>query len=206
MCIVIVDYGAGNVYSIKNMLTKLGHESLITNSINEICNASKIILPGVGNFEFGMHQLEKFNLIEVLNARILVDKIPILGICLGAQLMCNHSEEGDVFGLGWLPAKVMRFNFVDFKESRLKIPHMGWNDILIEKESCLFSNIFAEYRFYFVHGYHFVVDNNDVSLTKTFYGYEFSSSLNLDNIYAVQFHPEKSHKYGLELMSNFVKL
>lgn len=203
--ICIIDYGAGNLGSIANMLRKVGKTGIITSDINKIADADKLILPGVGRFDYGMGKLVESGLIEILNKKVKQDKIPILGICLGAQLMTKSSEEGIKPGLGWFDAQVKKFNFSGVNSS-LRIPHMGWNQVTVNKQTPLILNLPTEPRFYFVHSY-FMESNHpsDVMLTSV-YGKEFVSGLNKENIYAVQFHPEKSHKYGLKLFQNFVSL
>jgi glutamine amidotransferase len=206
MKIVIIDYGAGNILSVKNMLLRLGYQCIISDNRDEIANADKIILPGVGHFAYGMNQLIKSGLVDILNERVIENKIPVLGICLGAQLMCRWSEEGNAHGLAWLPADVVHFNKDKMNGLDMKVPHMGWNAVKVCKSSLLFAENTAELRFYFVHSYHFISDKKDLILSKTLYGYEFISSLESENIFAVQFHPEKSHKYGLDLMKRFINI
>lgn len=203
--IVIIDYGVGNLGSILNMLKRIGEPAIISSNINDIQNASKLILPGVGAFDYGMEQLGKYDLIGVLNEKVLIGKTCILGICLGAQLLAQKSEEGEKKGLGWIDMEVVRFNN-DKMPVDLKIPHMGWNDINTKKESPLFKGMHEEPRFYFVHSYHLMLKESDVILTTTQYGYEFVSAIEKDNIIGVQFHPEKSHKFGMKFLKNFVEL
>lgn len=201
--IVIIDYGMGNVGSIENMLKKNGVKATVSSEITDIENADKLILPGVGAFDNAVKNLNQLNLIPVLSEKVLDEKIPVLGICLGFQLLAKKSEEGTLEGLKWLDAEVVKFNF-DESDTGLKIPHMGWNTVDIQKKSPLFHEMYEEPRFYFVHSYHFVCNNEDV-LTTTFYGYKFVSSCEKDNIIGVQFHPEKSHRFGMKLLKNFVK-
>lgn len=198
----IIDYGAGNIGSIVNMLKKAGSESKITSNPDEIMRAAKLVLPGVGNFDYGMKKLNDSGLVRSLNKKVLIDKCPILGICLGAQLMTNSSEEGREKGLGWFNAEVVKF------DSRLgiRIPHMGWNNVVSKKHTPLNENFVEELKYYFVHSYFIKSNEEQDVLFKTTYGEEFVSALNKNNIYAVQFHPEKSHKFGLNLFQNFVKL
>lgn len=204
--IVIVDYGTGNVQSILNMLRRIGIDSAeISAEIKKIEEADKLILPGVGAFDFGMANLEKSGLIPVLNKKVIDQKVPILGICLGMQLMTRRSEEGSLPGLGWIDADTIRFHFEGSVDKR-KIPHMGWNTVHISKENRIFPEKQDEFRFYFVHSYHVVCNNKDDILTVTEYGYDFISSFQKDNIVGVQFHPEKSHKFGMKVMSNFTSL
>lgn len=199
----IVDYGVGNLGSIKNMLRRLGIESLISSNSGDLKNSQKLILPGVGNFDYGMTSLRNSGLYEDLTSQVLKEKKPILGICLGAQLMANHSAEGNKEGLGWLDASVVKFNF---KDRSLKIPHMGWNYVDFKKDSRLISIDGDKRRYYFVHSYHFNTSDKEIILGEANYGYNFPVILAKDNIYAVQFHPEKSHKFGMELLKGFASL
>lgn len=198
--IVIINYGMGNLGSIANIIKKIGYESLITSNIEKIKNAKKLILPGVGSFDSGMKNINEFGLVEVLNKKVLEDKIPILGICLGMQLMTNMSEEGSLNGLGWIDAQAKKF-----VSTELKIPHMGWNVVKHNKESDLFSEVETEKRYYFVHSYYINCKNSNDILTTTIHGDEFVSAFERDNIFGVQFHPEKSHKFGMSLLENFIK-
>jgi len=203
MKIVIIDYGLGNLGSIKNMLKKIGSEAIVSSSISDIERAEKLILPGVGNFDHGMRNLEASGLLSVLEDRVIQKRAPILGICLGMQLFARKSEEGESIGLGWVDAEVVRFKFDD-KERHLKIPHMGWNLVEIRQRNPLFEEMYSEPRFYFVHSYHVVCKNENDILAETFHGYEFACAIKKENIYGVQFHPEKSHKFGMKLLDNFV--
>lgn len=204
--ITIIDYGAGNIKSIQNMLKKIGIVSEITKDASVVKNAEKIILPGVGHFDHGMKNLKSSGLIEILNQRVLKDKIPFLGICLGAQLLGNKSEEGLEKGLGWIDMDIVKFDKSQMSEQH-KIPHMGWNMIGIKKETKLMQGLELEgTRFYFVHSYHMLPRMDINVLTKTIYGYEFVSAVQQENIFGVQFHPEKSHTYGMRLLKNFVEL
>jgi glutamine amidotransferase len=202
--IVIVDYNVGNVRSVKNMFSKIGiEEVLISNKQDDIRNADKIILPGVGAFDTGMNHLKSYGLIDVLNEKVLVDKIPILGICLGMQLLTKSSEEGKEKGLGWIDAKTIKF---DLKiKGKYKVPHMGWSDVKFIADHSIWNNndFDGESRFYFVHSYH-IETSEEYKLVQCDYGYEFTAGIKKDNIIGVQFHPEKSHKFGMQLLSNFV--
>lgn len=201
--IIIVDYKIGNIGSISNMLRKIGVEVVISSNPEEIKRANKLILPGVGSFDTGINNINNLGLLDILNKKVLKEKTPILGICLGMQLFASKSEEGIKRGLGWIDGNVVKFKF---KDNNLKIPHMGWNEIKIKKDDVLFKNILEEPRFYFVHSYYFSCnDNNDV-LATTNYGYDFASIVRKGNIMGVQFHLEKSHKYGMNLLKNFAQL
>lgn len=201
--IVIIDYGMGNLGSIYNMLKKIGIKSCVSSNEEIIRNAEKLILPGVGSFDMGMNNLHNLGLIPVLEEKVLVEKVPILGICLGMQLFTKKSDEGNVSGLGWVEAETVKFNFCN---NSLKLPHMGWNTVKIIDDKYLFKNMYECSKFYFVHTYH--VQCRDIKLVQsmTEYGYEFVSSIKHNNIMGTQFHPEKSHKYGMLLLKNFAEL
>ena len=202
--IIIIDYKMGNILSIINKIRRVGYDAIVTNEINLIKTADKLILPGVGHFQKAIENLKQLHLLDVLNEAVLVRKIPILGICLGMQLMASHSEEGDVAGLSWLDADVVRFRVSD--QLRFKIPHIGWNNAIVEKESPLFKGISPEAMFYFVHSYYMKCHNKEDILTATEYDYLFTSSIQKNNIYGTQFHPEKSHDDGEMLLRNFINL
>ncbi|WP_417328167.1 imidazole glycerol phosphate synthase subunit HisH [Halarcobacter sp.] len=197
--IAILDYGIGNLKSIYNMFKKVGVESIITSDIETIIKADKYLLPGVGSFDYGINSLKNANFFEVLEKEILINKKPILGICLGMQLLTNSSEEGKEKGLGWIDAQTIKF---DLEDKSLAIPHMGWNKINPTNTNDIFKNL-NENRFYFVHSYHVVCNDNKNILAMVNYGQEFTCSIYKDNIYGVQFHPEKSHKFGMQLFKNF---
>ena len=201
--ITIIDYGAGNVKSVQNMLKKIGVKSILTNSITEIENATKLILPGVGSFDYGMKNLISTGVIETLNKKVLVDKTPLLGICLGAQMLGNKSDEGVEKGLGWIDMDVKKFNFND---SSLKVPHMNWSNTIQNKQSKLFENLFENPRFYFVHSYFMSPNNSEDALCTVDYGGDFVAAVEKENIFGVQFHPEKSHKFGMKLLENFYNI
>jgi len=203
--ITIVDYGMGNLGSIENMLKKIGVETIITSDKEHIQNATKIILPGVGSFDKAMTNLEELSLIEIIKNKVLESKTPILGICLGMQLLTKGSEEGELNGLGLIDAYSKKFDF-SLLECSSPIPHMGWNHVHLKKESKLLkNNIEKQNRFYFVHSYAVSCNNKEDILTTTHYEYEFVSSFEKNNIIGCQFHPEKSHKFGMKLLKNFVE-
>jgi glutamine amidotransferase len=202
--LAIIDYGLGNLASIKNMCRRLGIDAVITNDANAIKEASRLILPGVGHFKRGMENLHASGVKELLDEQVLKEKKPILGICLGAQLMTQHSEEGNVDGLKWIDAITVRFDQNNM--NGLKVPHMGWGEISIKDNNPLWGNLPAHPRFYFVHTYHFLFQQPwEISATTT-YGYEFACAFRKDNIYGMQCHPEKSHKFGMRVLENFAKL
>lgn len=203
--ILIIDYGIGNTGSILNMLKKIGADAKVSNDKTEIQNAEKLILAGVGAYDHGISQLHDHELIQVLNEQVLEKEKPILGICLGFQLFTDKSDEGIKHGLGWIKGNTKRFNISDMP-SLIRVPHMGWNNIkLMIKDSPLFRDSNSEeQKYYFVHSYYVECKDNENILCRTEYGIEFTSAIQKGNIYGVQFHPEKSHKYGMQLLKNFV--
>ena len=201
--IVIIDYGMGNLGSLVNMFKKLGYKSTITNDLKIISLAKKIILPGVGSFDVAMKRLKnKPGLIDLLGELVLKKGIPILGVCLGMQILTNFSEEGNHKGLGWIPAETLKFK----SHSKYKVPHMGWNYINSLKKDKILKGIDMDFKYYFVHSYYVKVLDECYSLAKTDYTIKFDSIIKRKNIYGVQFHPEKSHKFGMKLLKNFVLL
>jgi glutamine amidotransferase len=202
--ITIVDYNTGNLSSIVNMIKKAGGEARISSQLSDIENATKLVLPGVGHFDYGMQNLRKLGLIETLNKKVLADKVPILGICLGVQLFTNGSEEGNEPGLGWIAGFTKSFD-KNRLTAGLKVPHMGWSDVTFKKESPLFNGFSEVPRFYFVHSYHLECARVEDELSYCNHGYQFVSGVHHDNILGVQFHPEKSHRFGMKLIDNFIK-
>jgi glutamine amidotransferase len=202
--IVIVDYGLGNPRSIQNMLRRSGLEAAISRDVSVLRGASRLILPGVGHFRFAMECLRELGLIDVLNERVLEARVPVLGICLGAQLLGRRSEEGNCNGLNWVPMETVRFDVSRIQDS-LKVPHMGWADTQ-HTDCCLFREMSATPRFYYVHSYHFRCDHQDMIMCTAEYGYRFASGIAYGNIFGVQFHPEKSHVYGQHLLENFASI
>ncbi len=202
--ITIINYGMGNLGSVQNMFKRIGVECKITSDIKEIEQAEKILLPGVGSFDAAITKIDELNLREVLVRKAKVDKIPFLGICLGMQLLTRSSEEGVLAGLDLVPAKTVKFKFEE--SQHLKIPHMGWNLVQTHTPSLLTQNFTDDYRFYFVHSYKVECDNHQNSILKTNYVGEFDSAIQNENVYGAQFHPEKSHKFGMHLLTNFSKI
>lgn len=204
--ITIINYGIGNLISVKNMLKKAGAEIVcISNNPEEIAASDKLLLPGVGHFDYGMKKLNESGLIPVLEKRVLHDKVPILGICLGAQLMTLRSDEGADPGLGWVDAETVKFDSARMPEN-YKIPHMSWNYVKPQKQVALFAHLPEASRFYFVHSYHLKMNNPADEWLTAHYGYDFCAAYQKENIFACQFHPEKSHRFGMQLLKNFVSL
>ena len=203
--IVIVDYKMGNLGSIANILRKVGAEATVSSDHAVIGRASKLVLPGVGAFDEGVKNIEALGLREVLTRRVRQEHTPTLGICLGMQLMARSSEEGVRPGLNWIEADVKRFRFGEVAP-QLKVPHMGWNTVTPVKQSALFAGFADEPRFYFVHSYYVVCDDIAHVLATALYGHEFAAAFQQGNLMGVQFHPEKSHRFGMTLFRNFLKL
>jgi glutamine amidotransferase len=200
--LVIIDYGMGNLHSVLKALKRVGVEAMVSSSEKDIENAEKLILPGVGHFKNGMDALKRTGLDKLLHKKVISDKTPILGICLGMQLFTKFSEEGNTEGLGWIDAQTKKFTFQEANKN-LKIPHMGWNNIAVQGNNRIFNGIHPDDSFYFVHSY-FVQCNRPADiLSTTVYGAEFVSSLQNGNITGMQFHPEKSHQPGLKILNNF---
>lgn len=200
--ITIIDYGMGNLGSIQNMFKRIGEAAVITSELDIIATADKILLPGVGAFDNAMTRINESGLRAVLDRKALVERVPILGICLGMQLLTRSSEEGTQPGLGWIAATTRRFPSLP----GLKVPHMGWNLVAPTRESELTRDLAAEARFYFVHSYCVNVDDDWDSILKTNYGISFDAAVQHGNIYGAQFHPEKSHRFGMQLLKNFARL
>jgi glutamine amidotransferase len=202
--IIIVDYGMGNLGSVLNMFKKVGAAAKISSDLDEISKAPKILLPGVGAFDTAMQRIGEAGMREVLNQKALVEKVPVLGICLGMQLLTNNSEEGVLPGLGWIAGQ--SYNFKGKIDESLRIPHMGWNVANIVKQNAITEGYSSEVRFYFVHSYYVKVSNPVNSMMQTTYGLSFDSAIVKDNIFGAQFHPEKSHKFGMKFFENFAKI
>ena len=201
--ITVIDYGMGNLGSVINMLKKIGVASKITSDLEEIKTATKLLLPGVGSFDKAMQRINDSGIKEVLDYKALKEETPVLGICLGMQLLTNNSEEGTEKGLGYINGSTKKFSFQDKK---MKVPHMGWNLVHKSTKSKLTDGFIQESRFYFVHSYYVEVENQENSILKTNYGLEFDSAIQHENVYGAQFHPEKSHKFGMKLLENFSKI
>lgn len=202
--VVIVNCGLGNVGSIQNMLKRIGAQVRLSASPEEIRQAPRLILPGVGSFDAGMERLKKARLTELLTEVVVHRRVPTLGICLGMQLMTHGSEEGKCVGLSWVKADTRRFRFDGSEGPRLKVPHMGWNTVSARRATALLETK-AKARFYFVHSYYVCCKDECDVLATTPYGHEFTSMFSVENIVGVQFHPEKSHQFGLALFQNWLK-
>ena len=201
----IINFGLGNIQSVHNMLLHIGSDSKIVNRVSELYDVDRIILPGVGSFDSGMEGLQRGGWIDALNGLVEGGQVPVLGICLGMQLMCKASEEGKLPGLGWIDAQVVKLTISD--TGRYKIPHMGWNTIDIKKTNPLLNtSMNSELSFYFVHSYHVSCNEEKDILATTLYGMTLTAAISRANMYGVQFHPEKSHKYGMQVLKNFVNL
>lgn len=202
--ISIVDYGMGNIGSLQNMIRRVGGSSCLAGDPESVRAAKKLLLPGIGDFDNAVRRLREKDLWSAIDDKVRNEKVPALCICLGAQLVTEGSEEGHESGFGWILGRTIRFRFDP--EIKLRVPHMGWNDISQRKSSRLFRELPDDPCFYFVHSYHMVADRAEDTLATTNYGYDFASALERDNVYALQFHPEKSHKYGMAVLKNFWEL
>ncbi|HOS83344.1 MAG TPA: imidazole glycerol phosphate synthase subunit HisH [Bacteroidales bacterium] len=202
--IAIVDYKMGNIHSVYKKMLHITSNIIVTNSAEEIAKADKIILPGVGHFAKAMKQIHELGIFNTLHEHVSIKQKPILGICLGMQLFANTSEEGNVPGFGWIDAHVKRFEISNTLQ--YKTPHTGWNEAFLVKDSNIMNNIEENTPFYFVHSYHYICNHQQDILLQTEYEYLFTSAVEKNNIFGVQFHPEKSHENGTKLLRNFVKI
>ncbi|HSJ31040.1 MAG TPA: imidazole glycerol phosphate synthase subunit HisH [Longimicrobiales bacterium] len=200
--VTIVDYGMGNLGSIRNMFRRIGAEPVVATDIRSIESADKLLLPGVGAFDAAMTRIDQMGFRKALDRKALVERVPVLGICLGMQLLTRSSEEGRIAGLGWIGGATYRFP----ADSGLKVPHMGWNIAVPVRPSPLTEDLPEESRFYFVHSYYVAVDHSANSVLQTTYGVTFDSAVQHENVYGAQFHPEKSHKFGMRILQNFASL
>lgn len=202
--ILVVDYNMGNVASVTNMLKRIGAEDVVVSrDAADVQRASKIILPGVGAFDRGIEHLERYGLREPLNEIVVRNGVPALGICLGMQLLMESSAEGSLPGLGWVPGHVQRFSFES--GSTLKVPHMGWNYVQAKERSPLFDPD-KRSRYYFVHSYYAQPSQPEHVVATARYGIEFACAVGYDNVWGVQFHPEKSHRFGIDLLTRFIEV
>lgn len=203
--IAIIDYGSGNVRAFANVYKKLNIPALIAKCADDLKSANKLILPGVGAFDHTMQMLEKSGMRPLLDELVRHKHVPVLGICVGMQMLVNSSEEGSLPGLGWIEGKVKKFNPTLLKGS-LCVPHMGWNNVIPVKKNALQEKLDGDARFYFLHSYYVECQNKEDIIAETDYGGKFASAVNYGNVYGVQFHPEKSHHWGTQLLENFARL
>jgi imidazole glycerol-phosphate synthase subunit HisH len=201
--IAIINYGVGNLLSVQNMFRRIGVECALTSESSVIEKASHILLPGVGHFDYCMRQFNSSGLRPLIERKVMQDHIPVLGICVGHQMLFSKSEEGEEAGLGWLEGVVVKFK-VDQMDQQQKIPHMGWSDLSLANDATLFQGI-LEPRFYMVHSY-YVECSEEIVAAKAEYGYDFVTAVEKENIFGTQFHPEKSHKFGMQLLKNFSQI
>ena len=200
--IAIIDYGLGNIKAFANVYKNLNIPVTIAKNSDQLIEADKIILPGVGSFDYAMLRLNGSGMRETLDELVLNKNIPVLGICVGMQMLAKSSEEGKLPGLGWIDAEVMRFNVSAFDHPAC-IPHMGWNDVVPIVTTQLMQNLEHNARFYFLHSYYFQCNHQEDTIATTDYGIQFSCAVGHKNIFGVQFHPEKSHQWGIQLLKNF---
>jgi glutamine amidotransferase len=203
--IVIVDYGLGNVLAFANMYKKLNIQARIARSAADLAGATRVILPGVGAFDHALERLDRSGMREPLTELVTRQGVPVLGICVGMQILANSSEEGQLPGLGWVPGRVRKLDVARLPQ-KTHLPHMGWNDVRPVRPSGLFAGLENDARFYFLHSYCFECERDDEVLATTDYGSSFSSAVSRANVYGVQFHPEKSHHFGTRLLQNFAGL
>ena len=203
--ITIIDYGVGNIFAFQNVYKRLNIPTRIAKTVKDLENVDKLILPGVGHFDYAMSQLNSSGMRERLDELVIIEKKPIIGICFGMQMMARKSDEGTVAGLGWIKADVKKFDPSTI-EFHTKLPHMGWNDVKPTLNHPLFEGLEKDAIFYFLHSYYFNCNNNNEIISTSEYGVKFTSSVQHQNIYGIQFHPEKSHSNGERLLHNFAKL
>jgi len=203
--ITIIDYGVGNIFAFQNVFKRLNISSRIAKCVEDLKEVDKLILPGVGHFDYAMSQLNNSGMRERIDELVLVEKKPVIGICVGMQMMANKSDEGTLDGLGWIDANVKKFNELTIQH-HTKLPHMGWNDVKPNENHPLFKGLEQESIFYFLHSFYFNCKDQKNIISTTDYGINFASSVHKENIFGIQFHPEKSHSYGEKLLENFAKL
>lgn len=203
--ISIVNYGLGNIQAFANIYNKLDIPVRIASTADDLKDSEKIILPGVGAFDWAMTRLNQSGMLPLLNELVIEKKVPVLGICVGMQIMADTSEEGVLTGLGWIRGKVKRFNESSFTQ-KTRLPHMGWNDVSPKHAGGLFKELETGAPFYFLHSYYFSPESNNDVLATTDYNGIYASSVCHEKIFGVQFHPEKSHGWGIQLLKNFAEL
>lgn len=203
--IAIIDYGSGNIKAIANIYRRLNIPFVVATQAADLRLATKVILPGVGAFDHVIRQLDKSGMRQVLSESVLEHRLPLLGICVGMQILAHSSEEGSLPGLGWIDGEVRKFDLATLVYAT-RLPHMGWNDVQPARKTDLFRDFGADCRFYFLHSYYFHCNEKRDILARTDYGGDFTSVVNSGNIFGVQFHPEKSHQCGIQLLQNFANL
>jgi glutamine amidotransferase len=203
--ITIIDYGLGNIRAFVNVYERLNIKTKVAHNAEDIKDATKIILPGVGAFDYAMKQLNASGMRDELDNKVLGEKIPVIGICVGMQILANSSEEGILPGLGWIDGEVKLFDTSKILH-KTRLPHMGWNNINPVNGHNLLNGLDSQSRFYFLHSYYFVCHNENEIISTTEYGISYASAVNRENIFGIQFHPEKSHSNGIQLLHNFAKL
>lgn len=203
--ITLIDYGVGNINAFANVYKRLNIETKIAKTAADLQFAEKIILPGVGSFDYAMDRLNRSGMRDRLDELVLGDKVPVVGICVGMQMMANRSDEGSSEGLKWIDADVLKFDPALIKYVT-KLPHMGWNDVIPTQPNKLFTSLEKDSLFYFLHSYYFKCNSSEDSIAVSEYGELFTSAVNHENVYGIQFHPEKSHHYGEILLNNFAQL
>ena len=203
--ITLIDYGVGNIFAFQNVYKRLNIPTKIAKTSADLLDAQKLILPGVGSFDYAMSQLNNSGMREKLDELVIEKHVPIIGICVGLQMMGNRSDEGKLDGLGWIDADILKFD-ENLISHRTKLPHMGWNDVVPVADHPLFEGLEKEAIFYFLHSFYFKCNNPHESIAVSDYGIKFTSAVNYNNIYGIQFHPEKSHQNGEKLLHNFAKL
>jgi glutamine amidotransferase len=203
--ITIIDYGVGNIFAFQNVYKRLNISTKIAKKQQDLADAKKLILPGVGSFDYAMSQLNASGMREKLDELVLEKKVPVIGICVGMQMMGNRSDEGKLEGLKWIDSEILKFD-ENLIQQRTKLPHMGWNDVAPINNHPLFIGLEKDAIFYFLHSFYFRCKNETESIAVSNYGISFSSAVHRENIYGIQFHPEKSHQYGEKLLHNFANL
>lgn len=203
--IAIINYGVGNIRAFVNIYNKLNIPIKVANRERDLVDIKKIILPGVGAFDHAIDKLNQSGMRERIDKLVLEEKLPVIGICVGMQMLAKRSDEGVKEGLGWIDADVKKFD-VSKIEYKTHLPHMGWNDVYTNTKNKLFTSLDENSKFYFLHSYYFQCDNESDIIATAKYGIKFTCAVNHENIYGVQFHPEKSHQYGIQLLNNFANL
>ncbi|MFM1853734.1 MAG: imidazole glycerol phosphate synthase subunit HisH [Bacteroidota bacterium] len=203
--ITIIDYGVGNISAFENVYKRLNIRTKVAKTASDLQNAEKLILPGVGAFDYAMTQLNNSGMRDKLDDLVINDHVPVIGICVGMQMMGNKSQEGNLDGLGWINGEILKFD-EQLIAQRTKLPHMGWNDVSPSPDEPLFNGLKQGAIFYFLHSFYFKCNHSENSIAKSEYGIQFTSAVKHKNMYGIQFHPEKSHQFGETLLNNFAKL